>query len=73
MDRFSHKVIIISRNLDGFSLANHGRFAKLLPRQTSPLYDIYRKASIYIATYIYICIRIYPIVVNIAACMHIHN
>ena len=28
MDRFSHKVIIISKNLDGFSLANHGRFAK---------------------------------------------
>ena len=24
MDRFSHKVIIISKNLDGFSLANHG-------------------------------------------------
>ena len=29
MNRFSHKVIIISKNLDGFSLANHGRFAKL--------------------------------------------
>ena len=28
MDRFSHKVIIISKNLDGFSLVNHGRFAK---------------------------------------------
>ena len=28
MHRFSHKVIIISKNLDGFSLANHGRFAK---------------------------------------------
>ena len=24
MDGFSHKVIIISKNLDGFSLANHG-------------------------------------------------
>ena len=24
MDRFSHKVIIISKNLDGFSSANHG-------------------------------------------------
>ena len=41
MDGFSHKVIIISKNLDGFSLANHGRFAKfakLSPRQTFPLY-----------------------------------
>ena len=28
MDGFSHKVIIISKNLDGFSLANHGQFAK---------------------------------------------
>ena len=28
MDGFSHKVIIISKNLDGFSLANHGRFTK---------------------------------------------
>ena len=28
MHRFSHKVIIISKNLDGFSLANHGQFAK---------------------------------------------
>jgi len=24
MNRFSQKVIIVSRNLDGFSLANHG-------------------------------------------------
>ena len=41
MHRFSHKVIIISKNLNGFSLANHGRFtkfAKLSPRQTFPLY-----------------------------------
>ena len=41
MHRFSHKVIIISKNLNGFSLANHGRFAKfakLFPRQTFPLY-----------------------------------
>ena len=43
MDRFSHEVIIISKNLDGFSLANHGRFtkfAKFFPRQTFPLYGI---------------------------------
>ena len=40
MDRFSHKVIIISKNLDGFSLANYGRFTKLFPRQTFPLYGI---------------------------------
>ena len=41
MDRFSHKVILISKNLDGFSLANHGRFTKftkLFPRQSFPLY-----------------------------------
>jgi len=24
MNRFSHKVIIVSRSLEGFSLANHG-------------------------------------------------
>ena len=44
MHRFSHKVIIISKNLNGFSLANHGRFAKfakLSPRQTFPLYGIW--------------------------------
>ena len=44
MDRFSHKVIIISKNLDGFSLANHRRFAKfakLSPCQTFPLYGIH--------------------------------
>ena len=40
MDRFSHKVIIISKNLDGFNLANYRRFAKLFPRQTFPLYGI---------------------------------
>ena len=37
MDIFSHKVIIISKNLDGFSLANHGQFAKL-SRYTFLLY-----------------------------------
>jgi len=29
MNRHSQKVIIVSRNLDGFSLANQGWFAKL--------------------------------------------
>ena len=28
MHRFSHKVIIISKNLDGFSLGNYEQFAK---------------------------------------------
>ena len=36
MDRFSHKAIIISKNLDGFSLANHRRFCQI--RQTFLLY-----------------------------------
>ena len=35
MDKFSHKVIIISRNLDGFSLVNHRRRICQI-RQTSP-------------------------------------
>jgi len=43
MNRFSQKVIFVSRNLDGFSLANHGwfaKFTKLSPCQTFPLYGI---------------------------------
>ena len=41
MNRSSHKVVIITTSLDGFSLANHWRFtkfAKLSPCQTFPLY-----------------------------------
>ena len=41
MNRFSQKFIAVSRNLDGFSLANQGWFAKLTklsPCQTFPLY-----------------------------------
>ena len=42
MDRFSHKVIIISKILDGFNLANHGRFAKFakLSRYTVVLVNL---------------------------------
>ena len=53
IDRFNHKVIIISKILDGFSLTNHGQFAKftkLFPRQTFPLYgnynEIFKKAEL---------------------------
>ena len=35
----TNRLLIISTNLDGFSLANHGRFAKCSPCQTFPLYD----------------------------------
>ena len=48
MHRFSHKVIIISKNLDDFSLTNHGRFAKfakLFPAKLSR-YMVYGKHSI---------------------------
>jgi len=41
MNKVSQKVITTSRNLEGFSLANHGRFAKfaeLSPHQTFLLY-----------------------------------
>ena len=31
---------MVTTNLDGFSLANRRRFAKLSPRQTFPLYGI---------------------------------
>jgi len=43
MNRLSQKVIIVSRNLDDFSLANYGQFAKftkLSPCQTFPLYGM---------------------------------
>jgi len=42
MNRFSQKVVIVSRNLDSFSLVNQGwftKFAKLSPCQTFPLYS----------------------------------
>jgi len=42
MNRFSQKVIIVCRNLDGFSLVNQGWFTKLSPCQTFPLYGIYQ-------------------------------
>ena len=41
INRSTNRLSIVSANLDGFSLANHGRFAKfakLFPRQTFPLY-----------------------------------
>ena len=42
MNKFSQKVIIVSRNLDGFSLANcswFAKFTKLFPCQTFLLYS----------------------------------
>ena len=39
IDRFSHKVIIICKNLDGFSLANHGRFAKFVKLSRYTVFD----------------------------------
>jgi len=44
MNRFSQKVIIVNRNLDGFSLANRSwfaKFAKLSSHQTFLLYSIF--------------------------------
>ena len=32
MNRSANRLSIVTTNLDGFSLANHGRFAKLSPR-----------------------------------------
>ena len=64
MDRFSHKVIIISRNLDGFSLTNHRRFAKfakLFPRQTFSLYGIH----------MYVCITIVCVCVCVRVCVRV--
>ena len=43
MNRSANRLSVVTTNLDGFSLANHGRFAKftkLSPRQTFPLYGI---------------------------------
>jgi len=40
INRFSQKVIIVNRNLDGFRLVNHAKFVKLSPCQTFPLYGI---------------------------------
>ena len=43
INRSANRLLIVSTNLDGFSLANHERFAKfakLSPRQTFQLYDI---------------------------------
>jgi len=49
MNRFSQKVIIISRNLGGFSLANQGwfvKFTKLSVHQTFLLYGTYNYFSL---------------------------
>ena len=43
MNRSANRLSIVTTNLDDFSLANHGRFAKfakLSPRQTFPPYGI---------------------------------
>ena len=49
INRSANRLLIVSTNLDGFSLANHGRFAKvtkLSPCHTFPLYGIGMKWSI---------------------------
>ena len=38
INRSANRLFIVSTNLDGFSLANHGWFAKLSPYQPFPLY-----------------------------------
>ena len=43
-NRSANRLLIISTSLDGFSLVNHGRFAKfanVLPCQSFPPYGIY--------------------------------
>ena len=35
----------LSTNLDGFNLANYGRFAEFPPPQTFPLYGIFKEIS----------------------------
>ena len=42
MNRSAIGLSMVTINLDGFSLANRRRFAKLSPRQTFPLYGIAR-------------------------------
>ena len=45
INRSANRLLIVSTNLDGFSLANHWRFAKFanFPRQTFPLYGMWQK------------------------------
>ena len=38
INRSSNRLLIVITNLDSFSLANHGLFAKFSPRQTFPLH-----------------------------------
>ena len=62
MDRFSHKVIIISKNLDGFSLVNHGRFVKFakLSRYTVCMYVCINCTHIYFNWYVETTQVFYP-------------
>ena len=42
-NRWAYRLLIVRTNLDDFSLANHGqfaKFAKFFPRQTLPLYGM---------------------------------
>ena len=44
--RSANRLLIVSANLDGFSLVNYGRFAKfanLFPHQPFPLYGMYKR------------------------------
>ena len=38
INRTANRLLIISTNLDGFSLVNHGRFANVSPCQSFPPY-----------------------------------
>ena len=39
-NRSANRLLMISTNLDGFSLANHRQFANVSPRQSFPPYGI---------------------------------
>ena len=41
INRSANRLLIVSTNLDGFSLVNHRQFAKLSPHQTFLLYGIH--------------------------------
>ena len=56
INRSANKLLIVSTNLDGFSLANHGRFAKFTnvpPHQSFSPYSIAGKLAICNDIYLY--------------------
>jgi len=78
MNRFNQKVIIVSRNLDGFSLANQGwfaKFAKLSPCQTFPLYTALASYVYFYLIFIH-CSQLYILIYRIPRFMMsptVHN